>query len=233
MRAFVATATLLALCGCAPPDFEARHPGAQQGSPRAREAMGSCLQQMLASPEIQALRSKLLPLEPGSLPSQAQLADPTLVTPQEARLVLSFHQKYIVPCRQEGLARTSTIGPNPVAIVVEGFATADALILKLIEGKMTWWRVQQDNPGASHRRARLPRRRRRPPAQQSWPRRSRRGRPAPPGGNARPRRTGSASSRPWCRSSGCSIPAIRRASTTAPISVKRSLVRCSNPCHPE
>lgn len=138
MRAFVATATLLALCGCATPDFEARHPGAQQGSPRAREATGSCLQQMLASPEIQALKSKFPPLEPGSLPSQAQLADPTLATPQEAKLVLSFHQKYIVPCRQEGLVRTSTIGPQPVAIVVEGFATADALILKLVEGKMTW-----------------------------------------------------------------------------------------------
>lgn len=138
MRAFVATATLLALCGCMPPALDARHLGAPLESPRPREAPDFCLQQMLASPEIQALKSKFPPLEPGSPPSQAQLADPTLATPQEAKLVLSFHQKYIVACRQAGLARTSAIGPRPVAIVVEGFATADALILKLVEGKMTW-----------------------------------------------------------------------------------------------
>jgi hypothetical protein len=138
MRAFVAAAMLLALCGCAPPALKAGHLGAQPGSPRQREATDFCLQQMLASPEIQALKSKFPPLNPGSSPSQAQLADPTLATPQEARLVLSFHQKYIVACRQAGLARTSAIGPRPVAIVIEGFATADALILKLVEGKMTW-----------------------------------------------------------------------------------------------
>ena len=138
MRAFVAAATVLALCGCTPPALDARQLGAQPGSPRPREATDFCLQQMLASPEIQALKSKFPPLEPGSSPSQAQLADPTVATPQEAKLVLSFHQKYIVPCRQDGLARTSTIGPQPAAIAIEGFATADALILKLVEGKMTW-----------------------------------------------------------------------------------------------
>jgi hypothetical protein len=52
MRAFVATATLLALCGCTPPVLEARHPSAQLGSPRSREATDFCLQQMLASPAI-------------------------------------------------------------------------------------------------------------------------------------------------------------------------------------
>ena len=71
MRAFVATATLLALCGCATPALEARHPGAQLASPRSRETTDFCLQQMLASPEIGALKSKFPPLEPGSLGSAA------------------------------------------------------------------------------------------------------------------------------------------------------------------
>ena len=98
MRAFVATATLLALCGCATPALEARHPGAQQGSPRAREAGAPAYEQMLATPRSRRWSPRFPPLEPGSLPSPAQLADPTVATPQEAKLVLSFHQKYIVPC---------------------------------------------------------------------------------------------------------------------------------------
>jgi hypothetical protein len=93
---------------------------------------------MIASGENQALRSKLPPLELGSLPSQALQADPTLATPEEAKLVLSFHQKYVVPCRQEGLVRASTMGPAVVVILVEGFARADANYLTLVERRMTW-----------------------------------------------------------------------------------------------
>lgn len=138
MRTFVATAALLALCACTPPAFDAGQPSAQFGSPRSGDATDLCHKQMLASAENQALKSKLPPLELGSVPSQAQQADPTLATPHEAKLVLSFHQKYVVPCRQEGLVRTSAMGPAVVAILIESFATSDANYLKLVERKMTW-----------------------------------------------------------------------------------------------
>lgn len=138
MRTLVAIVTLLALCACTPPAFEAGPSSAQLGQPRSGDATDFCYRQMLASPENQALKGKLPPLELGSLPSQAQQADPTMATPEEARLVLSFHQKYVVPCRQEGLVRTSTMGSEVVAILVESAAKADANYLKLVERKMTW-----------------------------------------------------------------------------------------------
>lgn len=166
MRTFVATAALLALCGCMLPALEAGRPSAQLGQPRSGDPTDSCYQQMLASAEYNALKSKFPPLELGSLPSQAQQADSTLTTPQEAKLVLSFHQKNVVLCRQEGLTRSSTMGPAIVAILVESFAKSDASYLKLVERKMTWGEYnrevqalrvdtrarlaaagQQDNPG--------------------------------------------------------------------------------------
>lgn len=132
MRSFVAAVTLLALFGCTP------SASAQLGQPRSADPTGSCYQQMLASAEYHALKSKFPPLEVGSLPSQAQLVDSTLATPQEAKLVLSFHQKHVVSCRQEGLMRSSTMGPAIVVILVESFAKSDAAYLKLVERKMTW-----------------------------------------------------------------------------------------------
>jgi hypothetical protein len=138
MRAFVATVTLLALCGWLPPAIEARPASAQPGPPRSGEPADLCQQQMLASAEYQALKVKFPPLEPGSLPSQAQQADPTMATPQETKLVLSFHQKYVVPCRQEGLVRSSAMGPQVVVILVESFARSDANYLRLVERRISW-----------------------------------------------------------------------------------------------
>jgi len=136
MRVFVATVMLLGLCGCASPGG----PSALTNVAPAPSAgaVDFCYQQMLASPEHQALRSKLPPLEPGSLPSQAQQADTTMATPEEARLVLSYHQKYVVACREEGLVRSSAIGPAVVVILVDSFAKADANYLKLVERQMSW-----------------------------------------------------------------------------------------------
>ncbi len=138
MRTFVATVTLLAVCACTPSALDAGQPSAHLGQPRSGDATDSCYQQMLASAEEKALKAKLPPIELGSLPSRAQQADPTMATPQEAKLVLSFHQKHVVPCRQEGLMRSSTMGPAIVAILVESFATSDANYLKLVERKMSW-----------------------------------------------------------------------------------------------
>jgi hypothetical protein len=136
MRVFVTTVTLLALCGCAPPGGPSAPTNVAPG-PSSNTA-DSCYQQMLASSEHQMLKSKLPPLELGSLPSQAQQADTTMATPEEARLVLSYHQKYVVPCRQEGLVRSSAMGPAAVVILVESFAKADDYYLKLVERQMSW-----------------------------------------------------------------------------------------------
>ena len=136
MRVFVTAVTLLALCGCAPPGTPSARTNLAPGP--SANAADSCHQQMLASPEHQALRSKLPPFERGSLPSQAQQADTTMATPEEARLVLSFHQKYVVPCREEGLVRSSAIGPAVVVILIDSFAKSDAAYLKLVERQMSW-----------------------------------------------------------------------------------------------
>lgn len=127
MKARVATAALLALCGCTPSSME----------PASVNPRQSCYQQMLGSPEHQALKSKLPPFELGSLPSPARQADPTMATPEEARLVLSLHQKYVVPCRQDGIIRLGAM-PAVVAVLVESFARSDASYLKLAENKMSW-----------------------------------------------------------------------------------------------
>jgi hypothetical protein len=156
MKAFVATAMLLALCACTPPAFDAGRPSAQPAPSQSGDATDFCYQQMLASTEAQALKGKLPPLELGALPSPAQQADPTMATPEAAKLVLSFHQKYVVPCRQEGLVRTSTMGPAIVAILVESFATSDANYLKLGERKMSWGEYnRQVHAGRLDMRARL------------------------------------------------------------------------------
>lgn len=127
MKAGVATAALLALCGCVPPNVEPTSVTPQQ----------SCYQRILGGPEHQALKAKLPPFEFGSLPSQAKQSDPTLATPEEAKLVLSLHQKYVVPCRQEAIIRLGA-KPAVVAILVESVAKADASYLKLVEHKISW-----------------------------------------------------------------------------------------------
>lgn len=136
MRVFVTTVTLLALCGCAPPGGPSARANLAPGP--SADAADSCHRRMLASSEYQALKSKFPPLELGSLPSQAQQTDATMATPEEARLVLSFHQKYVVPCREEGLVRSSAMGPAVVVILVDSFAKADASYLKLVDRQMSW-----------------------------------------------------------------------------------------------
>lgn len=138
MKTFVAAVTLLALCACMPTAVEAGQPSAQLAQSRSGDPADLCQQQLLASPEYQALKSKLPPFGPGSLPSQARQADPTMATPEEAKLVLSFHQKYVVLCRQEALPRSSAMGPQVVVVLVESFARSDASYLKLVERKMSW-----------------------------------------------------------------------------------------------
>ena len=138
MRVFITAVASLALCGCTTPGVEPIHVSPPSGRSQSADPADLCYRQMLTSPEYQAVRSKLPPLEPGSLPSQAQQANVTMATPEEARLVLSLHQKYVVPCRQEGLVRTSAMGPAVVVILVESFARSDANYLKLVARKMSW-----------------------------------------------------------------------------------------------
>lgn len=47
-------------------------------------------------------------------------------------------KKYVVPCREEGLIRSSAMGPAIVVILVHSFAKSDATNLKLVERQMSW-----------------------------------------------------------------------------------------------
>jgi hypothetical protein len=137
MRTFVAIVALLALCGCASPPASPT-PTIGQSNGQYADNAESCYRQMLASREVQALKGRLPPLEFGSLPSQAQQADGALATPEEVKLVLSYHQKHVVPCRQDGLVSAGRLGPEVTLILVESFVRADANYLKLIEGQISW-----------------------------------------------------------------------------------------------
>jgi hypothetical protein len=101
-----------------------------------------CVQRMLSSREYQALKAKLPPLEPGTLPSLAQQTDPSKATAEELRLVRSFHEKYVTPCRLEGLR--SNNDPAVLAVLTESFAKSDASWLALVEGKITWGQYNKD-----------------------------------------------------------------------------------------
>jgi hypothetical protein len=107
------------------------------GRPTAATAQ-DCQQRMLASAEYQALRGKLPPIELGTLPSLEQQADKTRATAEEARLVKAFHQKYVGPCRQEGMQYWSRTNPAAAAVLSESFTRSDASYLALVEGKITW-----------------------------------------------------------------------------------------------
>jgi hypothetical protein len=135
MRAFVAVVALLALCGCESPRGDSAAPSPPQALPADTDP---CFRQVLADPEYQPLRGKLPPHGLDALPSQEQRADATMATPEQARLVASYHQQHVVPCRPDALLAASQIGPAFVVIVVETTIRGDANYLKLVEGKISW-----------------------------------------------------------------------------------------------
>jgi hypothetical protein len=111
------------------------------GGPSAAQPAWSaeeCYRRQVASREHQALKAKLPPMEPGSLPSLAQQADPTKATAEEAAMIRSLHQNYIVPCRQGALRSPTNADPAVLVVLAESFAKSDASYLALIERKITW-----------------------------------------------------------------------------------------------
>jgi hypothetical protein len=152
MTAFVLIAALLlALCGRAAlgddradsgPD-----PALEQSGPGNNEL---CLQRMLPSREYQALKAKLPPLEHAASPSLAQQADPTRATSEETKLILSFHQKYQLPCRQDTLLAMGRGRPAAVLLLAESFVRSDANYLNLVERRITWGEYNKEVKAIRH-----------------------------------------------------------------------------------
>jgi hypothetical protein len=153
MRAFVLIAALLlALCGRAALGDDRAGSGPDQG---ALEQSGPgndelCLQQMLPSREYQALKAKFPPLEHAASPSLAQQADPTRATSEETKLILSFHQKYQLPCRQDTLLAISRGQPAAVLVLAESFVRSDANYLNLVERRITWGEYNKEVKAIRH-----------------------------------------------------------------------------------
>jgi len=153
MRAFVLIAALLlALCGRAAHGDDRAGSGPDQG---ALEQSGPgndelCLQRMLPSREYQALKAKFPPLEHAASPSLAQQADPTRATSEETKLILSFHQKYQLPCRQDTLLAISRGQPAAVLVLAESFVRSDANYLNLVERRITWGEYNKEVKAIRH-----------------------------------------------------------------------------------
>jgi len=153
MRAFVLIAALLlALCGRAAHGDDRAGSGPDQG---ALEQSGPgndelCLQRMLPSREYQALKAKFPPLEHAASPSLAQQADPTRATSEETKLILSFHQKYQLPCRQDTLLAISRGRPAAVLVLAESFVRSDANYLNLVERRITWGEYNKEVKAIRH-----------------------------------------------------------------------------------
>jgi len=153
MRAFVLIAALLlALCGRAALGDDRAGSGPDQG---ALEQSGPgndelCLQRMLPSREYQALKAKFPPLEHAASPSLAQQADPTRATSEETKLILSFHQKYQLPCRQDTLLAISRGQPAAVLVLAESFVRSDANYLNLVERRITWGEYNKEVKAIRH-----------------------------------------------------------------------------------
>src|ERR1044072_668943 len=153
MRAFVLIAALRrALRGRAARGDDRAGSGPDQG---ALEQSGPgndelCLQQMLPSREYQALKAKFPPLEHAASPSLAQQADPTRATSEETKLILSFHQKYQLPCRQDTLLAISRGQPAAVLVLAESFVRSDANYLNLVERRIPWGEYNKEVKAFRH-----------------------------------------------------------------------------------
>jgi hypothetical protein len=152
MRAFVLIAALLlALCGRAALGDDRADSGADPALEQSGPGNGElCLQRMLPSREYQALKAKLPPLEHAASPSPAQQADPTRATSEETKLILSFHQKYQLPCRQDTLLAISRGQPAAVLVLAESFVRSDANYLNLVERRITWGEYNKEVKAIRH-----------------------------------------------------------------------------------
>ena len=153
MKAIFLGIALLATGGCAsttPPEAARVHGIATTDAP----AIDACWRKVLASPQHQALRSRMG--DHADSPTAAMKSNREKATPQEAALLQSLQQDYLVPCREMALAAAAKVHPAIVAILTDSYARADANTARLIDRDITWGEYVSENQAiVTHRRAEL------------------------------------------------------------------------------
>ena len=153
--ALVATTTLLLLLlgGCTgktPPEAARVYGIAATDAP----SIDACWRKVLSSPQHQALRDKTG--DHADSPTGAMKSNPARATPQEAALLQSLREDYLVPCRKMALQSAAKVHPSIVAILTDSYARGDANTARLISRDITWGEYVSENQAiVTHRRAEL------------------------------------------------------------------------------
>ena len=146
-------AVVLAAGACAtttPPEAARIHSIAASDAP----AIDACWRRALASPPHQALRSRIG--DHADSPTPAMKASADKATRQEAALIMSLQQDYLLPCRRMALESAAKVHPAVVAILRGSYARADANTAQLVGRDITWGEYVSENQAiVTHRRAEL------------------------------------------------------------------------------
>jgi len=118
MRSIAICALMAGLAACANDEKDWSHLDAE------RDACGA---RALASPEFQALQSKLQGSSNGNK-----------ATPTEATQMTTFHQDYLRPCQEVELEIAGRTHPSLPALYNAAAAKADANIAKLVSYQISW-----------------------------------------------------------------------------------------------
>jgi hypothetical protein len=153
MKAIFLGIALLAMGGCAsktPPEAARVQGIAATDAP----AIDACWRKVLASPQHQALRARTG--DHADSPTAAMKSNREKATPQEAALLQSLQQDYLVPCRTMALQSAAKVHPAIVAILTDSYARADANTAQLVDRDITWGEYVSENQAiVTHRRAEL------------------------------------------------------------------------------
>ena len=153
MKAIFIGIALLAVAGCAgkaPPEAARVHGIAATDAP----AIDACWRKVLTSPQHQALKDRTG--DHADSPTAAMKSNPAKATPQEAVLLRSLQQDYLVPCRRMALESAAKVHPAIAAILTDSYARADANAARLIDREITWGEYVSENQAiVTHRRAAL------------------------------------------------------------------------------
>jgi hypothetical protein len=102
----------------------------------------SCIQSVYDKPEYTSIVQHLPAPGQESEPTMAQLADNSLPTKKQRKLLISLHDE-IVPCNKEALNRLVSIMPGFATIAADTMIAVNKLTLKLVERKITWGKYNQ------------------------------------------------------------------------------------------
>ena len=153
MKAIFAGIALLVLGGCAgrtPPEAARVHGIVATDAP----AIDACWRRVLTSPQHQALKEKMG--DHADSPTTAMKSNPARATPEEAALLRSLQQDYVMPCRKMALAAAAKVHPAIVTILTDSYARSDGNAARLVSRQITWGEYVSENQAiVTHRRAEL------------------------------------------------------------------------------